>query len=93
MTSTVRSLLVFGAGFVSGWAARSLTDSPHDAGVKLMALAMSTKERVGRWAAVERERLADMFAEAHSRLEPQGSHANGAVNGVAQSTDLTGGAA
>ena len=70
MTSNVKLLLVFGAGFASGWTARSLTESPHDAGVKLVSLAMRTKERVGRWAAVERERLEDVFAEARSNVEP-----------------------
>ena len=69
MTSTIKMVLVFGAGFASGWTARSLADSPHDAGVKLLAIAMNAKERISRWAAVERERIEDMFAEARSTVE------------------------
>ena len=66
----IKPLLIFGAGFAGGWAARSLADSPQGVGVKLIEIAMSAKERVGRWAAVERERLEDMVAEARSKAEP-----------------------
>jgi len=98
---SVKSLVVFGLGFVSGWAARSLADSPHDAGVKLMAIAMSTRERVGRWVAVERERVADMLAEARWRVEPEGSASSSRsdeeratqTNGVAHPTEEARGAA
>lgn len=78
MSSNVKALLAFGAGFAGGWAARSLADSPQGVGVKLLELAMSAKERVGRWAALERERLEDMLAEARSRVEPDMSILNGA---------------
>jgi len=71
MTSNVKAFVAFGVGFASGWAARSLADSPHDAGVKLVALAMSTKERVARWAAGEHERMSDIVAEARSKVEPR----------------------
>ena len=72
MKSNVKSLLAFGAGFAGGWAARSLADSPQGVGVKLLEIAMNAKERVGRWAALERERLEDMVAEASSRrAEPE----------------------
>jgi len=69
--STTRTLLVLGVGLGTGWAARSLVDSPHDAGVKLMTLAMRARGRVGRWAAFEREHLTDMLAEARSRREDE----------------------
>lgn len=65
----MKSVLVFGAGFAGGWAARSVADSPQGVGVKLLVIAMNAKERVGRWAAVERERLEDMMAEARTRVE------------------------
>jgi hypothetical protein len=80
MASNFRSVLAFGVGFAGGWAARSLSDSPQGVGVKLLEVAMNTKERVGRWAAVERERLEDMMAEAKSKVEPDISLVNGAAN-------------
>ena len=80
MASSFRSVLAFGVGFAGGWAARSLSDSPQGVGVKLLEVAMNTKERVGRWAAVERERLEDMMAEARSKVEPDISLVNGAAN-------------
>ena len=73
MTSNIRSLLVFGAGFVSGWAARSVADSPQGVGVKILEVAINAKERVSRWAAVEGERLEDMLAEARAKAEPTSS--------------------
>lgn len=69
MASNIQSVLAFGVGFVGGWTARSLSDSPQGAGVKLLEIAMNAKERVGQWAAVEGERLEDMLAEARSRVE------------------------
>jgi len=81
MTSNMKSVLAFGVGFVGGWAARSLADSPQGVGVKLLEVAMNTKERVGRWAAVERERLEDMLAEARSRAEPNISNLDGRRKG------------
>jgi hypothetical protein len=77
MASNFKSIVTFGIGFAGGWAARSLSDSPQGVGVKLMEIAISTKDRVGRWAAVERERLEDMLAEARSRTEPDVSEASG----------------
>jgi len=73
MASNFKSVLAFGVGFAGGWAARSLADSPQGVGVKLLEIAMNAKERFGRWAAVEQERLEDMLAEARSRVEPDGS--------------------
>ncbi len=69
MNSNIKSVLVFGAGFAGGWAARSLADSPQGVGVKLIEVALNAKERVGRWAALEGERLEDMLAEARARAE------------------------
>ena len=36
MVSSAKSILAFGVGFVSGWAARSLADTPEGVGVKLL---------------------------------------------------------
>jgi hypothetical protein len=77
----IMSVLALGVGFAGGWAVRSLADSPQGAGGKLLEIGMNTRERVGRWAAVEAERLADMLAEARSRAEPDISRPNGAKNG------------
>jgi hypothetical protein len=81
MAGKTAAVLVFGSGFVVGWAVRSLADSPQGVGVKLLGLALNAKERVGGWAAVERDRLEDMVAEARSRTEPDISGANGTTNG------------
>ena len=67
----IKSVLALGFGFAVGWAVRSLSDSPHGAGVKLLEIGLEAKERVGHWAAVEGERLEDMLAEARSRVEPE----------------------
>lgn len=80
MASKITSILALGVGFAAGWAVRSLSDSPEGAGVKLLEIALNAKERVGRWAAVEAERLEDMLAEAHLRAEPDISRPNGANN-------------
>jgi hypothetical protein len=64
------TVLALGVGFAGGWVVRSLADSPRAVGVKLLAIALTAKESVDRWAAVERDRLEDMLAEARSSLEP-----------------------
>lgn len=68
MLSSMKWILAFGAGVVGGWAARSLSDSPEGAGVKLLEVALKAKDQVESWAAVERERLDDMVAEARSNI-------------------------
>jgi len=98
---SIRWVLAVGVGLVGGWAARSLADSPEGAGVKLLEIALKTKERVGRWAALEAERLEDMLAEARSTPEPivvrksssrtNGARANGArTNGAASNPETKG---
>lgn len=77
----MNSLLAFGAGLVGGWALRSLADSPQGVGVKLLEAAITTKDRLGRWAAVEQERLEDMMAEAHAKMEQSESAAKVPTNG------------
>jgi hypothetical protein len=69
--SKMKWVLALGAGVVGGWAIRSLSDTPEGAGVKLLEMGIRTKDRVGRWAAVEGERLEDMLAEARSKVEPE----------------------
>jgi len=68
MLASLKWIFAFGAGVVGGWAARSLSDSPEGAGVKLLEVALKAKDRVESWAAVERERLDDMVAEARSNI-------------------------
>jgi hypothetical protein len=74
--SKMKLVLALGVGVAGGWAIRSLSDSPDGAGVKLLEMGIKTKNRVGRWAAVEGERLEDMFAEARSKIDPEfgGTH-------------------
>ncbi len=81
MVSSARSILAFGVGFVSGWAARSLADTPEGVGVKLLEIGITAKDRVGRWARLEGERLEDMMAEARSRVAEESSDTDGATNG------------
>jgi hypothetical protein len=69
--SKIKWVLALGVGVAGGWAIRSLSDTPEGAGVKLLEIGIKTKDRVGRWAAVEGERLEDMLAEARSRVEPE----------------------
>jgi hypothetical protein len=76
----IKWVLALGVGLAGGWAARSLSDSPQGAGVKLLEIALKTKERVGRWAALEAERLDDMLAEARATAEPNVARSNGAAN-------------
>jgi len=76
VNSNIKWVLALGVGVVGGWAARSLSDSPEGAGVKLLEIGLKAKEKVDRWAAVERERLEDMLAEARSNI----SHENEATN-------------
>jgi hypothetical protein len=62
----MKSVFIFVTGFASGWAVRSIADSPEGVGVKLIEVAHKIKDRVEQWAAVEYERLADMYAQARS---------------------------
>lgn len=63
----LKSLIIFAVGFGTGWAVRSIADSPHGVGVKVMEVACRTKDQMNKWFAVERERVADIMAEARSR--------------------------
>ncbi|HTS77992.1 MAG TPA: hypothetical protein VMG40_17395 [Bryobacteraceae bacterium] len=85
MRSSFKWILAIGAGVAGGWAIRSLSDSPEGAGVKLLEIGIKTKDKVAGWAAVERERLDDMLAEAHANIaredaaaHPAGHEADGA---------------
>jgi hypothetical protein len=62
------------SGFVSGWAARSISDSPQGVAVKLLEMAHDAKERLVRWTSLERERLEDMLAEAQAGAGQDGPH-------------------
>ena len=76
MNSNIKWVLALGVGVVGGWAARSLSDSPEGAGVKLLEIGLKAKEKVDRWAAVERERLEDMLAEARSNISRENEATN-----------------
>src|ERR1035441_7853549 len=77
--SKMKWVLALGVGVAGGWAIRSLSDTPEGAGVKLLEMGIKTKNRVGRWAAVEGERLEDMLADARSRVEPEFGGTEGAA--------------
>src|SRR5471032_1652291 len=62
------------SGFVTGWAARSMSDSPQGVAVKLLEMAHDAKERLTRWTSLERERLEDMLAEAQAGAGQDGPH-------------------
>jgi hypothetical protein len=70
MASSAKWIVALGIGLAGGWALSRLADSPGDAGEKLRDFASIAKKRVGRWVALEGERLDDMLAEARSRVEP-----------------------
>jgi hypothetical protein len=63
----MKSVFSFALGFGAGWAVRSMADSSEGVGIKLMAVALKTKEHFDQWIAVEREHLEDMFAEARTK--------------------------
>lgn len=68
MGSSIKWLLALGVGVAGGWALRSLSDTPEGAGVKLLEIGIKAKNRFSSWAAIERERLEDMLAEAQSNI-------------------------
>jgi len=73
----MKSVFSFALGFGAGWAVRSMADSSEGVGIKLMAVALKTKEHFDQWIAVEREHLEDMFAEArmkNGRSKGMGKH-------------------
>jgi len=75
MGSTIKWLLALGVGVAAGWALRSLADTPEGAGVKVLEMGIKAKNRLSDWAAVERERLDDMLAEAQSNVTREGATA------------------
>lgn len=68
MGSSIKWVLALGVGVAAGWALRSLSDTPEGAGVKLLEIGLKAKDRLSSWAAIERERLDDMLAEAQSNI-------------------------
>jgi len=83
MGSSIKWALAIGAGIVGGWTIRSLADSPEGAGVKLLEMGIKAKDRISSWAAVERERLDDMLAEAHSNIARENVAAGKATHAAA----------
>jgi len=75
MGSSIKWLLALGAGVAAGWALRSLSDTSEGAGVKLLEIGIKTKNRIADWAAVERERLDDMLAEAQANIATESAAA------------------
>jgi hypothetical protein len=70
----MNSLIAFVVGFSSGWAVRSVSDSPEGVGVKLIEVASAARERLSRWVAVEQERFEDMLAEARANAAQNGAN-------------------
>jgi len=79
MGSSIKWLLALGVGVAAGWALRSLSDTPEGAGVKLLEIGIKTKNRFSSWAALERERLEDMLAEAQSNIAGEAATADAAA--------------
>jgi hypothetical protein len=71
-------------GFVSGWATRSIADSPQGGAVKLVEMAYDAKERLVRWTLMERERLEDILAEARARAGQDGPNGEPSHNNEAR---------
>lgn len=67
----MRTVVTFAIGFGSGWAARSLVDSPRSLGTRMLRAMLVAKRRLGHWAAVERERLEDLVAEIRATLDEE----------------------
>jgi len=68
----MKTWLAFAVGFGTGWAIRSIADSPHGVGVKLVEVGYRVKKNVVHWFAVERERISDIIAEAQFRANLTG---------------------
>jgi len=64
----MKFLVGLALGVAGGWVIRSLAESPHGVGVELMSVALKTKDQIESWASAEYERVADMTAEARTRL-------------------------
>jgi hypothetical protein len=77
MMTTVGFLL----GFASGWAVRSTVDSASGLAAKTVGLVLRTRSRLVRWAAVEREQIADLIAEVEARYEQASAKAEPAERG------------
>lgn len=72
----MKTLVTFAAGFGAGWAVRSIADSPHGVGVKLIEVMYQTRGQFNRWFTTERERFSDMIAEARSKTYSDGMSCN-----------------
>ncbi len=59
----------FALGFAAGWMVRATVDSSRSAIVSAMAAGMAGFDRVRRFAAIERDHLEDLVAEARARAE------------------------
>jgi hypothetical protein len=64
----IQAAVGFALGFGSGWAARSLSSSPGEVGTELAGAALRARQRLRRWAALERDRIEDRLAEARARV-------------------------
>ena len=67
----MRDFFVFGMGFVSGWAARTNSESLREAAVTLIAAGYKGAERLRVIAETEREFLQDLVAEGRAHYEAQ----------------------
>ena len=65
----MKDLFVFGAGFASGWVARSNIDSVRETAVNLIAAGYRGAERLRVAIETEREFLQDILAEGRAHYE------------------------
>ena len=65
----MKTALGFVVGFASGWAVRSSVDSGSGVALRTLELFVRTRSRITRWAALEREQIADLVAELQSHYQ------------------------
>jgi hypothetical protein len=62
-------LATFALGFTAGWVARGTTGTSRSAALTILAAALAAIDRIKRAAAIEKDRLEDLVAEARARAD------------------------
>lgn len=62
-------VVLYFAGFASGWLVRGTVDSSRGLVVSAIAAAHAAADRAKRWGAIEREYVEDLLAEGKARFE------------------------
>jgi hypothetical protein len=78
----MRGTIGFLVGFASGWAMRSSVDTANGLAIKSLELFVRTRSKLTRWAAIEREQIADLLAEVQSRYETTNGSTAAKSNGA-----------